>query len=71
MTSRTYFLRQALTLIKFAQTTSDPQVSAALIAKADKLKSQIGEPADLSARAPDVEMAPDLERPPDPGEKES
>ncbi len=56
MTSRNYFMRQAKTLVKFAQTSSDPQVMAALIQKADDLKSHIEEDApDLSPKAPDVE----------------
>jgi ribosomal protein S15P/S13E len=49
-------MRQAKTLVKFAQTSSDPQVMAALIQKANDLKSHIEEEApDLSAKAPDVE----------------
>jgi len=59
MVGRNYFKRQAATLIKFAQSTSDPQTVAALIEKADELSSQGDEAAipspDLSPRAPDIE----------------
>jgi hypothetical protein len=59
MVGRNYFKRQAATLIKFAQSTSDPQTVAALIEKADELRSQGDEAAipspDLSPRAPDIE----------------
>jgi hypothetical protein len=53
-----YFTRQAVTLLKFAQTTSDPNVATALVEKATELKYQADEtlpPPDLSPRAPDVE----------------
>jgi hypothetical protein len=56
--SKNYLTRQATTLIKFAQSTSDPKVLTALIEKATKLKSQADEtrpPSDLSPLAPDVE----------------
>ncbi len=56
--SKNYLTRQATTLIKFAQSTSDPKVLTALIEKAAKLKSQADEtrsPSDLSPLAPDVE----------------
>jgi hypothetical protein len=59
LASRNYFIRQAKTLIKFAQTTSDPQMTAALVQKADQLKSQIDEAEDLSPKAPDVEPPAD------------
>jgi hypothetical protein len=55
---RYYFTRQAATLLKFAQTTTSPQLAAVLIEKAAHLKSQVDEPrttADLSPLAPDVE----------------
>jgi hypothetical protein len=59
MVGRNYFKRQAATLVKFAQSTSDPQTVAALIEKADELSSQGDEAAipspDLSPRAPDIE----------------
>jgi hypothetical protein len=59
MVSRSYFARQAATLIKFARSTSDPQVVAALVEKAVDLKSQVDESA-----APDPSpLPPDVERP--------
>ena len=59
MIGRNYFARQAETLLKFAKSTSDPQVAAALIDKAVSLQSRIdesGEP-DPSPLAPDVERS--------------
>jgi hypothetical protein len=58
MLGRTYFVRQAATLLKFAQSTSDPNVAAGLVEKAADLKSRVDEttrPADQSLRAPDIE----------------
>jgi hypothetical protein len=52
---REYFTRQAATLLKFAQSTSDPQVVAALVEKAAELKSRLDETPDWSPRPPDVE----------------
>jgi hypothetical protein len=54
---RNYFARQVATLLKFAQSTSDPQVAAALVEKAAELKSKIDESdaPDQSPRAPDIE----------------
>jgi len=49
--------RQAATLFKFAKSTSDPQLAAALIEKAADLQSQVDEswpPCDQSGRSPDV-----------------
>jgi hypothetical protein len=57
---RSYFTRQAKTLLKFAQSTSNPELAAFLVEKVAALKTQVDEsppPPDLSARAPDV--APD------------
>jgi len=57
---KNYFTRQATTLLKFAQSTSDPQLVAALVDKAVDLKSQvdtISPPPDPSPRAPDVESS--------------
>jgi hypothetical protein len=53
---RQYLKRQATTLLKFAQTTSDPQVAAALVEKAADLKAQVERVPDPSPRAPDVEL---------------
>jgi hypothetical protein len=55
---RNYFTRQATTLLKFAQSTSDPKLVAALVEKAADLRSQVDETTSLpdrSPRAPDVE----------------
>jgi hypothetical protein len=55
---KSYFKRQATTLLKFAQSTSDPQLVAALVDKAIDLKSHdetIPPATDRSPRAPDVE----------------
>ena len=55
---RGYLVRQAATLLKFAQTTTDPKVAAGLVEKAADLRSQVDEASalpDLSSRAPDVD----------------
>jgi hypothetical protein len=56
---RHYFLRQAATLLEFAQSTNDPDRAAALVEKAADLLSQIDESSapqdDLSPLAPDIE----------------
>jgi hypothetical protein len=57
--SKSYLTRQATTLIKFAQSTSDPKILTALVEKAAELKSQADETSsDLSPLAPDVEQSP-------------
>jgi hypothetical protein len=56
--SSQYIVRQIATLLKFAKTTSDPGIAAALVEKATNLKDRIDEtlPApDVGSRAPDVE----------------
>ena len=56
MIGRSYLVRQAAILLKFAKTTKAPDVSAALIDKAADLKLQADESAeDLTPLAPDVE----------------
>jgi hypothetical protein len=58
MLGRTYFIRQAATLLKFAQSTSDPNVAAGLVEKAADLKSRVDEtspPPDQGSQAPDIE----------------
>jgi hypothetical protein len=51
-----YFVRQAAILLGIAKATRDPKISAALLDKAAKLKSQVDEPIiDRSPRAPDVQ----------------
>jgi len=52
---REYITRQVMTLLRFARTTTDPNVSAALIEKAAAIKDRDGPRPDRSARAPDVE----------------
>jgi hypothetical protein len=54
---RQYLTRQAMTLLKFAKSTNDPNVAAALIEKAADLKSKVDEStlADPTPLAPDVE----------------
>jgi len=54
---RNYFIRQAATLLKFAKSSRNPVVAAALVDKAAELKSQSDEPqlvTDHSPLAPDV-----------------
>jgi len=53
-----YLTRQATTLLKFAQTVTDPNVAAGLVEKAAELKSKVDDPnrPDKSPRAPDVEQ---------------
>ena len=58
MIGRNYFTRQAAILFKFAQTTKDPKVAAALIEKAADLKLQVDERPDLTPLAPDIEPPP-------------
>jgi len=51
-------MRQAATLLKFAKSTTNPGLAAALIEKAADLKSQVDEtmpPPDAGPQAPDVE----------------
>jgi hypothetical protein len=57
---RGYFVRQAATLLKLAQTTTDPKVAAGMVDKAAELKSQVDEATlpDLSPLAPDIEPPP-------------
>jgi len=55
---RLYWARQATTLLKFANSTNNPDLAAVLVEKAAHLKSQAddeGPPQDLSPHAPDVE----------------
>jgi hypothetical protein len=65
---RYYFTRQVRTLLKFAQSTSNPQLAAVLVEKAAALQSQVdlsnARPC-LNPHAPDVEpatalLAPDI-----------
>jgi len=55
---RQYFARQATTLLKFANSTTNAKLAAVLVEKAAHLKSQVdetGPPPDQSPRPPDVE----------------
>jgi hypothetical protein len=56
---RIYVARQAASLLKFAKSTSNPELAAVLIQKAADLKAQAEAPRypadDKSAIAPDVE----------------
>ena len=54
-------MRQAATLLKFAKSTRDPEMAAALLEKAANLKSQGDEKIPLSDLTP---LAPDIEPPP-------
>jgi hypothetical protein len=56
---RRYFTRQATTLLKFAKSTTNPQLAAVLIEKAADLKSQV-DASNLPDAAP---LAPDIEPP--------
>ena len=58
MLDRAYFVRQLLTVLKFAKLTSDPRFAAFLADKAIDLDSQakaVPPASDVSPRAPDVE----------------
>ena len=61
MIDRQYFVRQAATLLKFARSTANPELSAVLIEKAAELKSRVdgGGAPDHSLQAPDVEPEED------------
>ena len=55
-----YFLRQAKTLLEFANSTTNSELAAVLIEKAADLELQLdqtGARPDKSPRAPDVERA--------------
>ena len=43
MIGKEYFVRQAVTLLKLAQTTTNPEVAAGLVDKAAELKSKMDE----------------------------
>lgn len=57
MLGRPYFSRQAATLLKFARSTSNPELAATLVERAVSLKAQIDEDdrPDPTPLAPDVE----------------
>jgi hypothetical protein len=61
MIGKRYWTRQAVTLLKFATLTKNPELAAVLIEKAADLKSQVDDTnptKDVSPRAPDVEPSP-------------
>jgi len=62
MIGRRYWTRQAMTVLKFATLTKNPEFAAMLLEKAADLKSQVDDdtnpPKDVSPRAPDVEPFP-------------
>ena len=58
MIGRQYFTRQATTLLKFANSTNNAKLAAALVEKAADLKEQVDETQplpDQGPRPPDVE----------------
>ncbi len=58
MIGRLYFVRQAATLLKFAKSTANPELSAVLIEKAADLKSRMDDETTARGRslgAPDAE----------------
>jgi hypothetical protein len=59
---RLYLTRQAATFLKFAKSTSDPNLAAFLVERAADLKSQVEETGkpDPSPLAPDVEPPSDF-----------
>jgi hypothetical protein len=61
MVGRSYLSRQMLALLNFARETNNPELSALLVQKAARLKSQADEinpPDDIGPRAPDVQSTP-------------
>jgi len=54
---RTYFARQATALLRYAKSTTNPELAASLIERAAELKAQIDavEKPNPSPYAPDVE----------------
>ena len=65
MVGKTYLSRQMLALLSFARQTNNPELSALLVQKAARLKSQADEimpSRDIGPRAPDVEPAPPFRR---------
>jgi hypothetical protein len=57
MLGRVYFARQATTLLKFARSTSNPELAASLVERAANLKAQI----DKDDRPSPSPVAPDVE----------
>ena len=64
---RRYFVRQAATLVEFAQSTNDPKLAAALVEKAANLLAQIDESSarsDLSRQPGQGRSSREPRRPP-------
>jgi hypothetical protein len=57
--SKSYFLRQAATLLRFAKQTGDPKLAAGFLDKAAELNDKVEDVSlqnmDVRAQAPDVE----------------
>jgi hypothetical protein len=69
MLSRHYFVRQATTLLRFAKSTTNPQLAAVLIDKAAGLKAQVDESSttpEPGTQAPDVKSE-NSQQVPEPG----
>jgi hypothetical protein len=49
---RSYFTRQATTLLKFAKSTNNPELAAVLIERAADLKSQVDETMPVTDPSP-------------------
>ena len=65
MVGRAYLSRQMMALLNFARETNNPELSALLVQKAARLKSQADEiipSEDIGPKAPDVEPAPSSRR---------
>ena len=58
MIGRSYFIRQATSLLKLAKSIKNPELAAVLVDKAANLTAKIDEtpkPPDQNLKAPDVE----------------
>ena len=65
MVGKAYLSRQMMALLNFARQTNNPELSALLVQKAARLKSQADEiilREDIGPKAPDVEPAPPFRR---------
>jgi len=65
MVGRAYLSRQVMALLTFARETNNPELSALLVQKAARLKSQADEitpPRDIGPKAPDVQPAAPFRR---------
>lgn len=65
MVGRAYLSRQMMALLNFARETNNPELSALLVQKAARLKSQADEivpSEDIGPKAPDVEPVPSSRR---------